>query len=76
MFGARLRGDVWLLLDHFASGSEYMFTAIGKQAACARDQQNPDTVGYFISCEIAKDFQKTCSFQLVLQCVNIRAVIP
>ena len=74
MFGERLRGEVRLLLDHFASGSDYMFTAIGKQAACARGQQNPDTVGCFISCEIAKDFQKTRSFQFVLQCVNIRAV--
>ena len=60
MFGERLRGEVWLwlLLDHFASGSDYMFTAIGKPAACARGKKNPDTVGCVISCEIAKDFQK------------------
>ena len=46
-----------LLLDHFASCSEYMFTAIEKQAACAGGQLNPDTDGCVISCEIAKDFQ-------------------
>ena len=67
VFGERLRGEVfmWLLFGHFASGCDYMFTAIGKPAACARGQQNPDTVGCVISCEITKDFQKrvfSCSF--------------
>ena len=45
-----------LLLDHFASRYACMLTAIGKQVACARSQQNPDTVGCVISCEITNDF--------------------
>ena len=44
--------------EHFACRYVCMLTAIGKQAACARGQQNPDTVGCANSCEIANDIQE------------------